>query len=346
MAKDSRFTAIVLEKTNGEITSSIQTLDESALPEGDVSVDVKYSALNYKDGMVLAGLGRLVRDYPHVPGIDFSGVVRASSSPRFEPGDEVILTGWRVGETHWGGYATRARVKSDWLIHLPKGLDLKRAMALGTAGLTAMLAVTALEEHGLSPDNVDDSDGRAPVLVTGAAGGVGSVSVALLANLGYRVAASTGRADAHDYLKSLGAAEIVERSELAEPPKGPLARERWAGVIDNVGGRQLAHVLAAVRQWGSLAAVGLAGGTEMTTSVLPFLLRGVNLLGINSTTCPQGRRQKAWSRLAAKMPKVKLDEISREIGLGQVVEEGARILQGKIRGRTVVRVGDGGETSR
>ncbi len=342
MAKDTRFTAMVLEKAGGGITSSIQTLDDGDLPEGDVSVDVKYSALNYKDGMVLAGLGRLVRDYPHVPGIDFSGVVRASSDPHFEPGDEVILTGWRVGETRWGGYATRARVKSDWLIHLPEGLGLKRAMALGTAGLTAMLAVMALEEQGLSPDSADDTDGRAPVLITGAAGGVGSVAVALLANLGYRVAASTGRALTHDYLKSLGAAEIVERRELAEPPKGPLAGERWAGVIDTVGGRQLAHVLAALRQRGSLAAVGLAGGAETTTSLLPFLLRGVNMLGIDSTTCPQARRQKAWSRLAAEMPKAKLDELSREIDLGQVVEEGAMILKGKIRGRTVVRVGDGG----
>ncbi len=345
MAKDTGFTAIVIDETDGEVTSSIQTLDENALPEGDVSVDVKYSALNYKDGMVLAGLGRLVRDYPHVPGIDFSGVVRSSSNPHFEPGDEVVLTGWRVGETHWGGYATRARVKSDWLTHLPEGLDLKRAMALGTAGLTAMLAVMALEEHGLSPDHEDHAEGaegEAPVLVTGAAGGVGSVAVALLANLGYRVAASTGRARTHDYLKSLGAAEIVSRDELAKPPKGPLARERWAGVIDNVGGQQLANVLAAVRQRGSVAAVGLAGGTEMTTSVLPFLLRGVNLLGIDSTTCPQGRRKKAWKRLAAEMPKAKLDELSREIGLEDVVEEGARILQGKVRGRTVVRVGDSG----
>lgn len=345
MAKDTTFNAIVLEKSGGEVTSSIQTLDDSALPEGNVIVNVKYSALNYKDGMVLAGLGRLVRDYPHVPGIDFSGVVRSSSDSHFEPGDEVLLTGWRVGESHWGGYATRARVKSKWLIHLPKGLDLKRAMALGTAGLAAMLAVMALEEHGLSPDNADGDEGKnaqAPVLVTGAAGGVGSVAVALLANLGYRVAASTGRADAHDYLKSLGAAEIVERSELAAPPKGPLAGERWAGVIDNVGGQQLANVLAAVGQRGSVAAIGLAGGAEMTTSLLPFLLRGVNLLGIDSTTCPKKRRKKAWNRLAAEMPKAKLDQLSREIGLEDVVKEGAGILRGKIRGRVVVRVGDGG----
>ena len=341
MAKDSRFTAMVLEKSGGKITSSVRTVNVSALPEGDVSVDVKYSSLNYKDGMVLAGLGRLVRDYPHVPGIDFSGVVSASSSPHFEPGDEVILTGRRVGETHWGGYATKARVKSDWLVHLPEGLGLKRAMALGTAGLAAMLAVTALEEHGLSPDSTDGEDGPAPVLVTGAAGGVGSIAVAILANLGYRVAASTGRAE-HDYLKSLGAAEIVERRELAEPPKGPLAGERWAGVIDTVGGRQLAHVLAAVRQRGSVAAVGLAGGAQTTASLLPFLLRGVNLLGIDSTTCPRKPRQRAWNRLAAKMPKAKLDELSREIGLERVAEEGTRILQGKIRGRLVVRIEDGG----
>jgi len=338
MTKDSQFTAVVLEEKDGRVTPSIQTLNDDALPEGDVTVDVQYSDLNYKDGMVLGGLGRLVRDYPHIPGIDFAGVVRTSSSPRFEPGDEVILTGWRVGEVHWGGFATRARAKSDWLVQLPEGLTLKRAMALGTAGLTAMLAVMALEEHGLSPDNEDENGEQPPVLVTGAAGGVGSVAVALLSNLGYRVAASTGRADTHDYLRDLGAAEIVGRDELAEAPKGPLARERWGGVIDNVGGQQLANVLAAVRQRGSCAAVGLAGGVEMKTSVLPFLLRGINLLGIDSTTCPQGRRQKAWNRLASEMPKAKLDAMTSEIGLEDAIDEGGKILQGGVRGRTVIDV--------
>jgi acrylyl-CoA reductase (NADPH) len=330
MSDAGEFRALVLEQAEGGVTSSVQTVADARLPEGDVVVAVAYSDLNYKDGMVLRGLGRLVRTYPHVPGIDLAGVVESSRSPRFKPGDEVLLTGWRVGEVHWGGYATRARVKSDWLVPLPQGLTLKQAMAIGTAGFTAMLALMALEDHGLKPDS--------QVLVTGAAGGVGSIAVALLANLGYRVAASTGRADTHAYLQDLGAASIVGRSELETPPKGPLASERWAAVIDNVGGRILANVIPSIAYWGSAALVGNAGGIEFTTTVVPFLLRGINLLGIDSATCPQARRLVAWSRLAGELPLAKLEEMTTAVPLAAVPELAGRILKGQIQGRTVVDV--------
>ena len=327
------FKALVLEESGGKVAQSLQTLDDAALPEGDVTVAVKYSTLNYKDGMILQGLGKLVRKYPHVPGIDFAGVVEKSDSTKFKPGDEVVLTGNRVGEIHWGGFAAKARVKADWLVPLPKGLSLKQSMALGTAGFTAMLAVMALEEHGLKPG------GEGEVLVTGAAGGVGSVAVALLSSLGHRVAAGTGRADTHDYLKSLGAATIVDRAELATPPKGPLGSERWSGAIDNVGGEQLGNVLASLRYWGSCAAVGNAGGIKFSTTVIPFLLRGINLLGIDSNTCPMARRREAWARLAKDMPLDKLDAMTGTVGLGDVASLGGKILQGQVRGRTVVDLG-------
>jgi acrylyl-CoA reductase (NADPH) len=326
------FTALVLDEKDGKVTSAIQTLDDARLPEGDVTVAVHYSTLNYKDGMIVNGLGKLVRKYPHVPGIDFSGVVEQSASPKFKPGDPVILTGWRVGEVHWGGYATRARVKADWLVPLPKGLTLKQAMAIGTAGFTATLAVMALEEHGLKPDNPGE------VLVTGAAGGVGSIAIALLGHLGYRVAASTGRADQHAYLKDLGASVIVDRAELATPPKGPLGSERWSGAIDNVGGEALGNVLASLRYWASCAAVGNAGGIKFTATVLPFLLRGINLLGIDSNTCPLERRLKAWGRLAKELPLDKLDAITGVIDLAGVPAAAGKILQGQVRGRTVIRL--------
>ena len=327
------FKALVLEEAGGKVAQSLQTLDDAALPEGNVTVAVKYSTLNYKDGMIVQGLGKLVRKYPHVPGIDFAGVVEKSESTQFKPGDEVVLTGNRVGEIHWGGFAAKARVKADWLVPLPKGLSLKQAMALGTAGFTAMLAVMALEEHGLKPG------GEGEVLVTGAAGGVGSVAVALLARLGHRVAAGTGRAETHNYLKALGATAIVDRAELATPPKGPLGSERWAGAIDNVGGEQLGNVLASLRYWGSCAAVGLAGGTTFTSSVIPFLLRGINLLGIDSNTCPMARRRQAWARLAKDMPLDKLDAMTETVGLADVAGLAGKILQGQVRGRAVVDLG-------
>ncbi len=327
------FKALVLDETDGRVSSSLKILEDQALPEGDVTVAVRYSTLNYKDGLIVQGLGKLVRTYPHVPGIDFSGVVEQSSSPKFKPGDEVLLTGYRVGEVHWGGFAAKARVKSDWLVPLPKGLSLQQAMALGTAGFTAMLAIMALEEHGLKPTN----DGE--VLVTGAAGGVGSVAVAVLAALGYRVAAGTGRADQHAYLKDLGAATIVDRAELATPPKGPLGPERWSGAIDNVGGEGLGTILASLRYWGSCASVGNAGGIKFSATVLPFLLRGVNLLGIDSNTCPMDRRVKAWNRLARDMPPAKLDAMMATVGLGEVRDLAGKILQGQVRGRTVIDLG-------
>ena len=330
---DNRFKALVLEEADGKVASSFQTLDEQALPEGDVTVAVKYSTLNYKDGMILQGLGRLVRKYPHVPGVDFSGVVEKSSSSKFKPGDEVVLTGNRVGEVHWGGYAAKARVKSDWLIKLPRGISLKQSMALGTAGFTAMLAVMALEEHDLKPG------GEGEVLVTGAAGGVGSVAVALLARLGHRVAAGTGRPDSHEYLKRLGATTIVDRAELATPPKGPLGSERWAGAIDNVGGEPLGNILASLRYWGSCAAVGNTAGIKFTSTVIPFLLRGIKLLGIDSNTCPMARREQAWARLAKDMPLDKLDGLTTTVGLAEVPGLAGKILQGQVRGRTVIDLG-------
>lgn len=331
MAASGDFTALVLDETDGKVSQEIKTLDAATLPEGDVVVSVAYSDLNYKDGMVVQGKGKLVRKYPHVPGIDFAGTVESSDSPEFKPGDEVILTGWRVGEVHWGGYATKARVKSEWLVPLPKGMTLKQAMGIGTAGFTAMLAVMALEEHGLKPEN------KGEVLVTGASGGVGSIATALLANLGYRVAAATGSEKA-DYLKSLGATTIVGRDELSSPPKGPLGPERWSGVIDNVGGKILGSVLPSICYWGSCASVGNAGGIEFTTTVIPFLLRGINLLGIDSATCPKERRMVAWPRLARELPMDKLDEMVSVVPLSEVPTVSGRILKGEIKGRTVIDV--------
>ncbi len=328
--KDS-FTAVVLTEKDGKVAAAVETLPNERLPNGNVTVAVEYSTLNYKDGMILQGLGRLVRTYPHVPGIDFAGTVEASQSPDYKPGDKVVLTGWRVGEVHWGGYATRARVNADWLVPLPKGLTLEQSMAIGTAGFTAMLAIMALEDHGLKPANEGE------VLVTGAAGGVGSIAVSLLSRLGYRVAASTGRKALHGYLKDLGATTIVEREELATPPKGPLGSERWSGAIDNVGGQTLHTVLASLRYWASCAAVGLAAGPEVKTTVLPFLLRGVNLLGIDSGMCPKPRRLKAWARLAKELDKQKLASMTHSESLAAVPGLAGKILQGQVHGRTVVR---------
>ena len=328
------FKAIVVQEADKGVSAALQELDDDQLPdfpEADrpVTVAVEYTTLNYKDGMVLNGLGRLVRKYPHVPGIDFAGTVEASAHPDFKPGDPVVLTGWRVGEMTWGGHAQKARVKGDWLVPLPDGLTARRAMAIGTAGFAAMLGIMALEEHGLTPD-------AGEVLVTGAGGGVGSIAVATLANLGYRLAASTGRAETHDYLRGLGAAEIVDRAELAEPSKRPLESERWAGCVDAVGGMTLARVLGQMAYGRSVAAVGLAGGSALETTVLPFLLRGVNLLGIDSVMCPPARRRAAWTRLAKELPMDKLDAMTTEAGLGDLLGLGKDILKGKVRGRLVV----------
>mgnify|MGYP001183637592 CR=1 FL=1 len=325
------FRAILLEEADGKVRASPQELDDARLPAGDVTVRVAYSTLNYKDGMILNGLGRLVRSYPHVPGIDLAGTVEASDSPDFKPGDQVICTGWRVGEIHWGGFAQRARLKSEWLVPMPDGLDPKRAMAIGTAGFTAMQSVIALEQHGLKP-------GDGEVLVTGATGGVGSVAVAVLAKLGHNVVASTGKEAEADYLKSLGAAVIIDRKELSEAQKRPLLSERWAGAIDSVGSTTLANVLAATRYGRSVATCGVAGGNDLPTTVLPFILRGVNLLGIDSVMCPVPLRREIWRRLAQDLSKDKLDAAAQVIPLGQVIEAGGRILKGQVRGRLVVDV--------
>lgn len=325
------FQALVLEEAEGKVRASIQELDEASLPEGDVTVAVDYSTLNYKDGMILGGLGRLVRRYPHVPGIDFAGVVEESAHPDYRAGDKVILTGWRVGEAQWGGYAQKARVRGDWLVHLPEELSPRQAMALGTAGFTAMLSVQALEDHGLG---VDDGE----VLVTGAAGGVGSVAVAVLGRQGYSVTASTGREETREYLTALGASGIIARSELSEGAKRPLESERWAGCVDSVGGATLARLLTQMKYGGSVAAVGLAGGSALETTVIPFLLRSVNLLGIDSVMCPPARRRKAWARLAERMPMDKLESMITEAALSELPGLGADILKGRVKGRVVVDV--------
>lgn len=324
------FKALLLEQADGKVAATLKDLDEASLPEGDVTVAVEYSDVNYKDGLVLGGLGGLVRKYPHVGGIDFAGTVETSAHPAFKPGDRVVLTGWRVGEVHWGGYAQKARVKGDWLVPLPSGLSARQAMAVGTAGFTAMLAVMALEAHGLQKDG--------EVLVTGAAGGVGSVAVAILANLGYQVTASTGRPETHEYLKSLGAANIVDRSPFAEPPSRPLEAERWAGCVDSVGGNTLARVLAQMKYGGSAAAVGLAGGNKLEHTVIPFLLRGVNLLGIDSVMCPQPRRREAWARILSDLPLAKLASMIVPATLADLPRLGGEILKGQVRGRIVVDV--------
>ncbi len=325
------FKAMVLEEKEGKVSGSVQDMDEASLPPGDVTVAIDYSTLNYKDGMVLGGLGRLVRSYPHVPGIDFAGTVEASDTPAWKPGDKVVLTGWRVGELHWGGYAQKARVKGDWLVALPPSLTTKQAMAIGTAGFTSMLAVLALEAHKVTPASGD-------VLVTGAAGGVGSVATAILARLGYRVVASTGRAETHDYLRNLGAADIIDRASIATPSGKPLDPERWAGCVDAVGGTTLAAILPQIRYRGSVAACGLAGGTKLETTVIPFLLRGVNLLGIDSVMCPKEIREEAWRRLGSDLPLDKLDGMIEMAGLADLSRLAPQILAGKVKGRVVIDV--------
>ena len=327
------FDALMVNKDeeSGKTHAEVTQIDLDRLPEGDVTVAVEYSTVNYKDGLCIGPGGGLVRKYPHIPGIDFAGTVEASDDDRYKPGDKVVLTGWRVGEAHWGGYAQKARVKADWLVPLPGGLDPRQAMAVGTAGFTAMLSVMALEDHGLVP-------GNGPVLVTGAAGGVGSVAVAILAALGHEVAGVTGRPDTAEYLKSLGATQIVAREELNETVKRPLESETWAGCIDAVGGEMLARVLGQMKYGGSVAAVGLAGGAGLPATVIPFLLRGVNLLGIDSVMQPYDNRLRAWQRIGKDLPLSKLEDMVVPATLSDLPKLGADILNGQVRGRVVVDV--------
>jgi acrylyl-CoA reductase (NADPH) len=327
------FKAVVISQDEeGNNTAAVQQLGLEDLPAGDVTVAVEYSTVNYKDGLCLGPRGGgLVRNYPHVPGIDFAGTVEASDDPRYAPGDKVVLTGWRVGEMHWGGYAQKARVKADWLVPLPDGLSPRQAMAVGTAGFTAMLSVMALEDHGLKP-------GQGPVLVTGAAGGVGSVATAILAHKGYEVAAVTGRPETEPYLKDLGATQIVPREDLNETVKRPMESETWAGCIDAVGGAMLARVLGQMKYGGSVAAVGLAGGAALPATVIPFLLRGVNLLGIDSVMQPFENRQRAWQRVVTDLPLDKLEAMVRPAKLEDLPQLGADILAGQVQGRVVVDV--------
>ncbi|MDO5501080.1 MAG: MDR family oxidoreductase [Propionibacteriaceae bacterium] len=305
-------------------------LSDADLPEGDVTIDIAYSSLNYKDGLAVTGKGRIARSLPMVCGIDLAGTVAESSAPDWQPGDEVVLTGWGLSETHPGGYTTRQRVRGEWLVARPEGLSLKQTMAVGTAGFTAMLSVLALEDAGVRP-------GAGPVLVTGAGGGVGSVALAVLAKLGYEVEAATGRAETHDYLRGLGASAIVDRDELTGEAK-PLGTERWAGAVDTVGSTTLANVLSQIRRAGAVAACGLAGGPDLPTTVMPFILRGVSLLGVDSVMCPMPRRQEAWQRLGADLPAEVLDSLTETHGFDEIPDLAAQILAGRTRGRVVIEL--------
>ena len=324
------FKAIVVEKGEGGQKAGLADFDEANLMDGDVTVRVEWSTVNYKDGLALTGKAPVIRRFPMIPGIDFAGTVESSSHPQWKPSDRVILNGWGAGETHLGGYAEKARVKGDWLVGLPARNSTRGAMAIGTAGYTAMLAVMALERQGVAPRH-------GPVIVTGAAGGVGSVAVTLLAKLGFSVVASTGRPAEADYLKSLGAREIIERKELAGASK-PLGPERWAGGIDTVGSTTLANVLSMTRYGGAIAACGLAGGMDLPATVAPFILRGVSLIGIDSVMCPLERRREAWKRLASDIDAGKLAAMTSEIDLAGVMDAGRRIVEGAVRGRIVVKI--------
>ena len=324
------FKAIRIDKADKGTTATLTQFDEAELMEGDVTVRVEWSTLNYKDGLAVTGKAPVVRRFPMIAGIDFAGTVEQSSHPDWKAGDKVVGTGWGMGETHLGAYAEKARVKGDWLVRLPDGMSTREAMAIGTAGYTAMLSVLALEQYGLSPKS-------GPIVVTGAAGGVGSVATAVMSKLGYHVIASTGRLSETDYLKGLGAAEVIDRNELSGPVK-PLAKERWAGGIDSVGSTTLANVLSMTKYGGAIAACGLAAGMDLPSSVAPFILRGVCLLGIDSVMCPIERRRVAWSRLASDLDRGKLSDITQEIGMDQVIDFGAKILAGQVRGRIVVKI--------
>jgi acrylyl-CoA reductase (NADPH) len=327
----SKFKAYVIEKAEKGTSGALTEFDEANLMDGDVTVRVEWSTINYKDGLAITGKAPVVRRFPMIPGIDFAGTVEASSHPDWKIGDKVILNGWGLGETHLGAYGEKARVKGQWLVRLPAGMSARDAMAIGTAGYTAMLAVMALERHGVAPDH-------GPVLVTGAAGGVGSVAVALLAKLGFKVIASTGRPAEADYLKGLGAGEIIGRAELTEKVR-PLAKERWAGAIDSVGSTTLANVLSMTKYGGAVAACGLAGGMDLPTSVAPFILRGVSLLGIDSVQCSPKRRVEAWHRLDLDLDRGKLAALTAQIGLSDVIDTAGTILEGRVRGRIVVKIG-------
>jgi acrylyl-CoA reductase (NADPH) len=325
------FKAIVIEKAETSTKAALADFDEANLMDGDVTVRVEYSTLNYKDGLAITGKAPVVRRFPMIAGIDFAGTVESSSHPDWKPGDKVILNGWGCGESHLGAYGEKSRVKGDWLVPLPASMNAREAMAIGTAGYTAMLAVMALERHGLTPE-------RGPVVVTGAAGGVGSVAIAILAKRGFKVSAVTGRPQEADYLKGLGAAEIVERKELAGPPKA-LAKERWAGGIDSVGSTTLANLLSMVRYGGAVAACGLAAGMDLPASVAPFILRAVCLYGIDSVMCPIEIRREAWKRLENGLDRQKLATMTSEIGLAGVFDAAPAILEGQVRGRIVVKIG-------
>ncbi|HML14633.1 MAG TPA: MDR family oxidoreductase [Xanthobacteraceae bacterium] len=325
------FKAIRIDKADKGQTVALVDFDEKDLMDGDVTVNVEWSTINYKDGLALTGKAPVVRRFPMIPGIDLAGTVEASSNPAWKPGDRVILDGFGLGETHLGAYSEKARIKGEWLVPLPAPMSARDAMAIGTAGYTAMLSVMALERHGLTP-------GGGPVVVTGAAGGVGSVAIALLAKLGYRVIASTGRPQEAEYLRDLGAAEVIVRAELAAPPR-PLGKERWAAGIDTVGSTTLANVLSMTAYGGAVAACGLAGGMDLPTSVAPFILRGVALLGVDSVMCPLKIRREAWNRLASDLDRGKLAAMTSEVSLGQVLDFGSAILEGRVRGRIVVKIG-------
>ncbi|WP_336486968.1 MDR family oxidoreductase [Methylobacterium nigriterrae] len=324
------FQAVLIEKDEAGTRAGLREVDEARLPEGDVTVEVAYSTLNYKDGLAITGKGPVVRRFPMVPGIDIAGTVRDSAHPGYRPGDRVVLNGWGVGETHWGGLARVARLKGDWLVPLPDAFTPRQAMAIGTAGYTAMLCVMALERHGVGPD-------KGEIVVTGAAGGVGSTAIALLSGLGYTVAAVSGRPEEADYLRGLGAAEILDRAAFSGPAK-PLAKERWAGAVDVVGSHALAHVCASAKYRGVVTACGLAGGMDFPASVAPFILRGVTLVGIDSVMCPRPERLEAWARLARDLDPAKLDAMTSEIGLSEVIPTAERLMAGQVRGRIVVDV--------
>ena len=324
------FKALVLEQQDKKTRASIQNLDESALPEGEVLVAVEYSSLNYKDGLAITGKGPVVRNFPMVPGIDYAGTVVESTDDRYQTGDQVILTGWGIGENHWGGMAEKACVKADFLVPMPAGLDSRKAMIIGTAGLTAMLCAMALEDAGIMPE-------RGEILVTGASGGVGSVSVSLLAKLGYKVVAVSGRPENTGLLKSLGADRVIARAELEEPAQ-PLEKQLWAGCVDTVGSKMLAKVLAQVDYEGAVAACGLAGGFDLPTTVMPFILRGVKLLGVDSVMCPPAKRQKAWERLAELLPETTYNQVVNEVSLEDVPELAEAITNGQVTGRTLIRL--------
>ncbi len=324
------YQALQIEKDEAGYRCSLKTLDDRALPEGDVTVAVAYSTINYKDGLAITGKSPVVRKFPLTPGIDLAGTVTESQHPLFKAGDTVVLNGWGVGESHSGGLAQQARLKGDWLIALPSAFSPRQAMAIGTAGYTAMLCVMALEKHGLRPE-------QGEVLVTGAGGGVGNVAIALLARLGYRVVASTGRLQEADYLRSLGAAEVIDRAKLSAPGK-PLAKERWAGVVDTVGSHTLANACASTKYGGTVAACGLAQGMDLPATVAPFILRGVTLAGIDSVMAPRALREAAWARLARDLDVGKLEAMTQEVGLADAIGLGAQILAGQVRGRVVVDV--------